>query len=150
MFRKFNGAKIESPSNYVKKYLESHPDIDIIIGTDSQVEAGVTTYATVIALYTPGRGAHCIYEKWEEDSAQEMNTRLINEVNASIACADDLVKDGVRKPKYIDIDINPNPEYKSNKIFPAAKGIVEGMGYTVRYKKLGPLVTTIADYIVKH
>jgi predicted RNase H-related nuclease YkuK (DUF458 family) len=150
MFRKFNGAKIESPSSYIKKYLEFRPDIEIIIGTDSQVEAGVTTYATVIALYTPGRGAHCIYEKWEEDSAQEMNTRLINEVNASIACADALVKDGVRKPKYIDIDINPNPEYKSNKIFPAAKGIVEGMGYTVRYKKLGPLVTTIADYIVKH
>ena len=79
-----------------------------------------------------------------------MSVRLINEVNASIACADSLVKNGVRKPKYIDIDINPNPEYESNKMFPSARGIVEGMGYKVRYKKLGPLVTTMADYVVKH
>ena len=56
---------------------------------------------------------------------------------------------GIKKPAYIDIDINPNPRYKSNEVFSAAKGWVEGSGYEVRFKTFGPLVTTFADWVVK-
>ncbi|MBP5722209.1 MAG: hypothetical protein J6X18_01305 [Bacteroidales bacterium] len=150
MFRRFDGKKIESASEYVKDYMKTHPGIDILIGTDSQIRGRFTVYATIIAMYTPGKGAHCIYEKWKEKSRVVRQVRLMNEVCASIACAEKLVSEGVNKPKYIDIDINKNPKYKSSEVFASANGMVEGMGYKVRSKGDGPLVTSIADYVVKH
>ena len=50
----------------------------------------------------------------------------------------------------IDIDINPDPQFESNKIYASLKGMVVGSGYECRWKTLGPLITTLADYIVKH
>jgi predicted RNase H-related nuclease YkuK (DUF458 family) len=49
----------------------------------------------------------------------------------------------------IDIDLNPDPKYKSNEVFRQAVGLVEGMGYEVRYKTLGPIATYAADHLVK-
>ena len=53
------------------------------------------------------------------------------------------------KPKWIDIDLNPDPRFKSNEVFRQAVGLVEGMGYEVRYKTLGPIATYAADHLVK-
>ena len=150
MFRKFNREKIESESEYVKEYVKEHPGIEIMIGTDSQNRGRYTVYSTIIALYTPGHGAHCIYNRWKNERERVRQVRLMNEVCASLECAEKLVSEGAPKPKYIDIDINPNPKFKSNEVYNSAKGMIEGMGYEVRYKTLGPLVTTMADYVVKH
>lgn len=150
MFRRFDGKQIGSASEYVKSYIKTHPGIDVLIGTDSQNRGSFTVYATIIAMYTPGKGAHCIYEKWREYGKVVRQVRLRNEVCASIACAENLVSEGVRKPKYIDIDINKNPKYKSSEMYAEAKGMVEGCGYNVRSKGEGALVTSMADYVVKH
>lgn len=150
MFRKFNGEKIPSVEEYIKGYVLSHKNTEILVGTDSQNRGDSTIYSTVIALYEPGHGAHCIFRRWREPRERIRATRLMNEVWASLATAEELVKSGVRKPKYIDIDVNPNPRYKSNEVFTSAKGMIEGMGYEVRFKTFGPLVTTMADYVVKH
>ena len=56
---------------------------------------------------------------------------------------------GLPKAKWIDIDINPDPKYKSNEVLRQAVGLVEGMGYKVRYKTLGPIATYAADHLVK-
>ena len=75
----------------------------------------------------------------------------MNEVAASVETAESIYHyNGCPKPKYIDIDINPNPKYKSNEVYAAAKGWCEGLGYEVRFKTLGPLVTTLADWLVKN
>ena len=50
---------------------------------------------------------------------------------------------------YIDIDINPNPKFKSNEVYQAAKGWIESMGYEVRFKTVAPLVTSAADWLVR-
>ena len=150
MFRKFNGEKIPSVDDYIKRYVETHDSIEILVGTDSQNRGDNTIYSTVIALYEPGHGAHCIFRRWREPRERIRATRLMNEVWASLACAEDLKKHGVRKVKYIDIDINPSPRFKSNEVYTSAKGMIEGMGYEVRFKTFGPLVTTMADYVVKH
>ena len=47
------------------------------------------------------------------------------------------------------MDLNPDPKYKSNEVFRQAVGMVEGMGYNVRYKTLGPIATYCADHLVK-
>ena len=158
IFRKFSGEKIPEFEEYVKTTLENNPGMEIIVGTDSQNRGQRTCYSTVIAMYFKdeagqGHGAHCIYRKWwvprDKSSMKLPFDRLTNEVIVSIETADALTLAGI-DVKYIDIDINPDPEFESNKIYPALKGMVIGSGYECRWKTLGPLITTLADYVVKH
>ena len=146
-FKKFNSEILSDVTAYIKNYLDErrNEDIEIIIGTDSQNKGRKTTYSTVIALYTPGHGAHCIYRKWHEKKETVRNVRLLHEVEMSLEIAENLKNAGIEKINYI----NPNPKFKSNEVYQAAKGWVESMGYEVRYKTLCPLVTSAADWIVK-
>ena len=89
---------------YIKAYLESHENIDILIGCDSQVKGRETAYALVLALYTPGKGAHVLYDKFYTPKDREISTRLMNEVWHSINLANELQDAGLPKAKYIDID----------------------------------------------
>lgn len=150
-FKKFSGERLENACDYVKAYCTEHKEfpIEVIVGTDSQNKAKVTTYSTVIVLYTPGHGGHCIFKRWNTPKETVRQVRLLKEVEESINTANELVEAGCPKPKYIDIDINPNPKYKSNEVFTSAKGWVESCGYEVRFKSLGPLVTSAADWLVK-
>lgn len=150
-FKKFTGEKLVNVADYVKEYIDLHKptDIEIMIGTDSQNKGRNTTYSTVIVLYTPGRGGHCIFKRWKTPKETVRQVRLLKEVEESLNIANELVEAGCPKPKYIDIDINPNPKYKSNEVYQAAKGWIESMGYEVRFKTIAPLVTTAADWIVR-
>lgn len=148
-FKKFTGEKLESVEDYVKNYCNNNKNVEIMVGTDSQNKGAKTHYSTVIALYIPGHGAHCIFKRWTTPKERIRNTRLMNEVAASIDTAESIKEKTGIKVKYIDIDINPNPKYKSNEVFNTAKGWIEGLGYEVRFKTFGPLVITMADWIVK-
>lgn len=150
-FKKFSGERLENVSDYVKNYLKEHisENIEILIGTDSQNKGHSTTYSTVIVLYTPGHGGHCIFRRWKTPKERVRQIRLLKEVEESINIANELVENGCPKPKYIDIDINPNPKFKSNEVYSTAKGWVESMGYEVRFKTIAPLVTSAADWLVK-
>lgn len=150
-FKKFTGEKLPSISEYVKTYCAEHKDIpiEIIVGTDSQNKRSVTTYSTVVVLYTPGHGGHCVFKRWNTPKETVRQVRLLKEVEESINTANELVEHGCPKPKYIDLDLNPNPKFQSNEVFQSAKGWVESCGYDVRFKSLGPLVTSAADWLVK-
>lgn len=134
---------------YVKTYLEASEEIEILIGCDSQNFADKTIYAIVIALYHNGKGAHVLYRRWKEQREGIASVRLLNEVWYAVQCAEELKDAGLPKVKWIDIDVNPDPKYKSNEVFRQAVGLVEGMGYKVRYKTLGPIATYAADHVVK-
>ena len=158
VFKRFDGIKVPDYEQYVKTYIDNNPGMEILVGTDSQNRGSTTTYSTVIAMYFKdqtgqGHGAHCIFRKWRipraKNSEKVSFERLTNEVVASIQVADELKSAGI-KNVCIDIDINPNENFESNKIFSSMKGMVIGAGFECRYKTLGPLVTTMADYIVKH
>lgn len=158
VFKKFNGEKIINFEQYVKAYIENNPGMEILVGTDSQNKGSMTNYSTVIAMYFKdetgqGHGAHCIFRKWklsrEKSGAKFSIERITNEVIASIQIADLLRTAGI-KNICIDIDVNPCEDFESNKIFSSMKGMVIGSGFECRWKTLGPLVTTMADYIVKH
>ena len=90
VFRKVNGERIPSVIDYVNNYMATHKGIEILVGTDSQNRGENTVYSTVIALYEPGHGAHCIFRKWREQRERVRATRLMNEVWASLSCAEDL------------------------------------------------------------
>lgn len=146
-FRKFDGKRVDLVE-YVKDYLERMPNTEILIGCDSQNMGRYTSYAVIVALYEPGHGAHVIYNREKSDRERNRAVRLMNEVWKSVEVAN-LLKDNGVEIKYIDIDINPNPKFKSNEVYESACGLVKGCGFDCRYKTLAPLCTTIADYMAR-
>jgi predicted RNase H-related nuclease YkuK (DUF458 family) len=135
--------------DYVRSYLIEHPEVEILIGCDSQNHADTTVYATVVALYFPRNGAHLLFCKEVTPIERTRQVRLMNEVWKSVEVAEKLRLADLPRAKYIDVDLNPDKRYKSNEVLRSAVGLVEGMGYTVRYKSLGALVTHAADALVK-
>lgn len=135
--------------DYVKNYLSDNNGVEILIGCDSQNFSDKTIYAIVVALYKTGKGAHVLYRRWKTQREPTRSIRLLNEVWYAVECAEEMRNSGIPKPKWIDIDINPDPKFKSNEVLRQAVGMVEGMGYKVRYKSLGPIATYAADHLVK-
>ena len=146
--RLHDSVKVDLVS-YIKECLEKKPNVEILIGCDSQNFSDKTIYAIVVALYDTGKGAHVLYNRWKTQREPTRNVRLLNEVWYAVEVAEYLKNAGIPKVKWIDIDINPDPKYKSNEVFRQAVGLVEGMGYEVRYKTLGPIATYAADHLVK-
>ena len=135
--------------DYVKEYLDKHEDIEILIGCDSQNRSSETVYAVVVAMYRLGKGAHIVFRKWKSPKEFSRSERLLNEVWFSIEVAELLTDAGIKKPTWLEIDINPDPHYKSNQVFRQAIGWVEAYGYNVRAKHNGVMSTYCADMLVK-
>jgi predicted RNase H-related nuclease YkuK (DUF458 family) len=146
--RLYDGVKVDL-IGYIHDWIESKPNVEILIGCDSQNFSDKTIYAIVVALYDRGKGAHVLYNRWKTQREPTRNVRLLNEVWYAVETAEALKAAGLPKVKWIDIDINPDPKYKSNEVLRQAVGLVEGMGYKVRYKTLGPIATYAADHLVK-
>jgi len=148
-FKKLRDRNSIDLVDYVRSYLIENPEVEILIGCDSQNHLDTTVYATVVALYFPRNGAHVLYCKEITPIERTRQVRLMNEVWKSVEVAEKLRLADLPRAKYIDVDLNPDKRYKSNEVLRSAVGLVEGMGYTVRYKSLGALVTTAADALVK-
>lgn len=146
--RLYDGVKVNLIS-YVQEYIKTKDNVEILIGCDSQNFSDKTIYAIVVALYDKGKGAHVLYNRWKTQREPTRNIRLLNEVWYAVETAEHMKLAGLPKVKWIDIDINPDPKYKSNEVLRQAVGLVEGMGYKVRYKTLGPIATYAADHLVK-
>lgn len=134
---------------YVKDYIKKYPDTEVLIGCDSQNRKKETIYAIVIGLYKPKKGAHVLYTRFTEAREKENVNRLINEVWFSTEVAEQIKNEANIKATWIDIDLNPDPKFKSNAALTTAVGIVIGMGYNVRHKGHSPLMTYAADHLVK-
>ncbi len=148
-YKRLYDGKVVDLVSYVGEWLETKPNAEILIGCDSQNFKDRTIYAIVVALYDTGKGAHVLYKRWKTQKEWTRSTRLLNEVWYSVEVAEVMKAAGLPKVRWIDIDINPDPRFKSNEVFRQAVGLVEGMGYKVRYKSLGPIATYCADHLVK-
>lgn len=148
-FKKISsGAEVDLIA-YVKDYLVEHPDTEIMIGCDSQNYSESTIYAIVVAMYKKGKGAHLLYRRWKTVREPSRSSRLLTEVWNAIETAEWIRENGLPRPTWIDIDLNPDQRYKSNEVFRQAVGMVEGMGYRVRYKTMDPMITYAADHLIK-
>jgi predicted RNase H-related nuclease YkuK (DUF458 family) len=103
----------------------------------------------VIALYTKGKGAHVLCTKDTTPFEKDTSSRLMTEVWKAVEIAEFLRENGLPRASWIDIDLNPDPRYKSNKVLRQAVGLVEGMGYKVRYKHNGAMTTYSANHLVR-
>ena len=149
LFRTLEGGKPVDAIPYIKEYIESRPEVEILIGCDSQNRKKDTNYAIVIGLYTPGKGAHVLYSRFTTSREKDSVSRLLNEVWNSVEIAESIKNEIGVVAKWIDIDLNPDPKYKSNQALTSAVGIVTGMGYNVRHKGHSPVMTYAADHLVK-
>jgi predicted RNase H-related nuclease YkuK (DUF458 family) len=149
-FRTLYGRSIPNVVEYIKNYISENPNSELLIGADSQsYENAVTKYGIVIALYTQGRGAHVVCMRETVPIEHNMQMRLMNEVWKSVEVAEFLKENNLPKPTFIDIDLNPDPRYKSNSVLRQAVGLVEGMGYKVRIKGAGASVQYAANHLVR-
>lgn len=149
-FRTLYGKEIKDLASYIQDYLSTRENVEILIGSDSQNYSNKkTTYGVVIALYTKGRGAHVLCSRETVPIEKNTSVRLLNEVWKSVETAEFLKENNLPKPSWIDIDLNPDPKYKSNVVLRQAVGLVEGMGYQVRHKQLGAMVTYAANHLVR-
>jgi predicted RNase H-related nuclease YkuK (DUF458 family) len=134
---------------YIKEYVSQHPETEILVGCDSQNRKRETIYAIVIGLYKPGKGAHVLYSRFTTTRERENINRLLNEVWNSVEVAEAIKNEIGIKATWIDIDLNPDPKYRSNAALASAVGVVTGMGYNVRHKGNSPVMTYAADHLVK-
>lgn len=134
---------------YLQNFLEEHPDSIIYVGCDSHNVSQYSRYGVVIVLHEPNKGGHVLYTKINVPKITDRFTRLWNEIEYSLSVAEYLKEMGVRKIDYIDLDLNPDPKYKSNQVLRAALGYVESMGYAVRVKPEATIASTVADAICK-
>lgn len=149
-FRTLYGKEIPNIIEYIKDYITNKDNVEILIGSDSQCYGNKkTVYGVVIALYTKGKGAHILCSRETVKMEKDTSYRLLTEVWKSIEVAEFLKENGLPKPTWIDIDLNPDPKYKSNTVLRQAVGLVESMGYKVRYKHLGALTTYAANHLVR-
>lgn len=143
----------ESISDYLEKVIEEETKkgyiLRVSIGTDSQkAEKGTYKFATVILIKTSedlggfvvGRGGLIIsstyYHGFKQTNKELVNERMVFEVSKSIEVAYELAPllDLYDIPLEIHADINPNPDYESNKALQQAVGYILGMGYGFKIK----------------
>jgi predicted RNase H-related nuclease YkuK (DUF458 family) len=148
-WKRLSDRKEINLSIYLKNWIEENPSHRVYIGCDSHNEGGKTNFATVIVLHYGSGGGHVLYSKTICERIKDRYERLWKEVEFSVAAAQILISMGFEKPDYIDIDLNPDPKYKSNSVLRAAVGMIESLGITPRYKTKSPWAISIADSICK-
>jgi predicted RNase H-related nuclease YkuK (DUF458 family) len=149
-FKTLHGTPVPDIINYIKDYLSERNEVDLLVGSDSQSYSNSkTVYGVVIALYTRGKGAHVLCTKDTTPFEKDTSSRLMTEVWKAVEVAEYLRENGLPKASFIDIDLNPDPKYRSNKVLRQAVGLVEGMGYKVRYKHNGAMMTYSANHLVR-
>lgn len=131
-------------------YLHNKVDanVKIYIGSDSQNAGNSTQYATVIILHYGNNGGHVLYNKETVPRVYDNFTRLWKEVEDSIEVATFLRDHNLFQIDYIDLDLNPDPRYKSNTVLRAALGYVESLGFKVRIKPDAAAASCCADNIL--
>ena len=114
-FKTLYGTPVSDIVEYIREYLKNRENVEILIGSDSQCYGHKKTiYGVVIALYTSGKGAHVLCTRETLPMEYNTPTRLLSEVWKSIEIAEYLKENGLPKPTWIDIDLNPDPKFKSN------------------------------------
>lgn len=144
------------------KELEKGYTLKVSIGTDSQKSSkGAYKFATVILIRTfedlgggviVGRGGMVIsttyYNDFKSKNKELVNERMVFEVSKSIEVAYEIAPllDLYEIPLEVHADINPDPNYESNKALQQAVGYILGMGYSFKVKPDAYAASNAADH----
>lgn len=152
MFKNIEGETVNE-INYSFDILKKNPGAKIYIGSDSQKRRKTIEYATVIVYRYGTRGCHFIYSKWNVPKKgygrgeELIQKRLYEEIVSSIEIAERLNKHSIAIHQ-IDLDLNGDPKWKSNKMVQMGVGWATGLGYKVSIKPDEQVACKAANQIV--
>lgn len=121
-------------SEHVCAMREKYPEAELFVGTDSQNYSDVTVYVTTVVFRFHNNGAHVIYSKSKKKRINDMWSRLWHEMERSVELAQFIEANCGVKVQQIDMDLNEDPKYPSNKVLKAAQGFIESMGFKAMAK----------------
>lgn len=140
-WRRFNGEMIRnSIVDEVEALIISETEkgnkLKVCIGTDSQVTANVTEYATVIVFLREKKGGFMLISSEKSLQKISIKERMLNEVSMSIGIAYQLcdLLDLYEIDLEVHADINTNPNFKSNTALSEAMGYILSMGFVFKAK----------------
>ncbi len=107
----------------------------------------VIVITVAIVLHYGTNGGHVLYSKESVTRVRDTWQRLWNEVERSLSVAEYMQQNGLPKADFIDLDLNPDPKYRSNSVLRSAVGYVESLGYVARIKPHAPAASCCADSI---
>jgi len=161
---KRNDKLIEEPIiDYLERIFEEEMakgfTLKVYVGTDSQKSGRGYKFATVILITTKedligttvGRGGIIIaatyHQEFKLKNKELVNERMVFEVGKSVEAAYEIAPllDLYDIPLEIHADINPNPNFESNKALQQAVGYILGMGYDFKVKPESFCATHCAD-----
>ncbi len=154
-WRTFSGESLKTP---VKKAVEEAIiretnagfHLKVCIGTDSQVRASETEFATVIVFLREKHGGFMFISNDRTKQPYTIKERMLVEVAKSIEIAFDLC-DLFNKydvDMEVHADINTNPHFKSNEALREAMGYILGMGFAFKAKPEAFASSCCADRMV--
>ncbi len=140
-WRKFSGERINRAIEQevraaVIREVEMGHELKVCIGTDSQVKHHVTEFATVIVFIRKGKGGFMYIHNETSFKKMSIKERMLMEVAKSIDVAFPLCKIFGRYSvdMEVHVDINTNPNFKSNDALKDAMGYILGMGFAFKAK----------------
>lgn len=141
LWRRPGGQRITIPiaeevNSALQRETEAGHELKVCIGTDSQVRAGVTEFATVIVFIRKGKGGFMYVRNETSRQRMSIKERMLTEVGKSIEVAYELCNIFSRYGVAMEVhaDINTNPSFKSNDALKEAMGYITGMGFAFRAK----------------
>lgn len=150
-FKRLTDLQVVDLAEYLKEYIArvGEDNVTLYIGCDSQNKSEWTSYATTVVLHIGNTGCHVLYQRERvRPRINDFWTRLWKEVERSVEVALYLQEKGI-KVNNIDLDLNDDPNYRSNKLVSAARGYVESLGIKANIKPdLLPAIHA-ADHMVK-
>jgi predicted RNase H-related nuclease YkuK (DUF458 family) len=140
-WRKLSGQKITRPieaeiMDVIASERSMGHALKACIGTDSQVKGKETEFATVIVFIRKGKGGFMYIHNEITTQKMSIKERMLVEVSKSIEVAYPLCNIFSRYSvdMEVHVDINTNPNFKSNDALKEAMGYIMGMGFVFKAK----------------
>ncbi|MDB5280487.1 MAG: protein of unknown function RNase [Ferruginibacter sp.] len=155
-WRKLNGQKIRIPieeevrAAIARERAGGH-ELKVCIGTDSQVKGKETEFATVIVFIRKGKGGFMYIRNEVTQQKMSIKERMLVEVAKSIEVAYPLCNIFSRYSvdMEVHVDINTNPNFKSNDALREAMGYILGMGFVFKAKPDAFASSSCANKVVQ-
>lgn len=155
-WRRLDGRRIVRPIEdelaiMMQQELMQGNKLKACIGTDSQVKGRETEFATVIVFIRKGKGGFMYICNERTTQKMSIKERMLTEVGKSIEVAYGLCDmfNRFSVDMEVHVDINTNPNFKSNDALKDAMGYIMGMGYAFKAKPEAFASSCCANKIVQ-
>jgi uncharacterized protein len=149
--RRINRPIAEEINEVLAKEIAAGNQMKVCIGTDSQVKGRETEFATVIVFIRKGKGGFMYIHNQTTLQKTTIKERMLIEAGKSIEVAYPLcsIFNRYSVDMEVHVDINTNPNFKSNDALKEAMGYIMGMGFVFKAKPDAFASSSCANKVVQ-